>query len=563
MKRQTAIPLISLFSGPGGLDLGFRRAGFKTILAIDSNKAAVETYNRNTRPAVAQQCDLNTLQKETLISMLKKASPGQVPRGVIGGPPCQSFSLGNVRKKRHDRRSRQGLVFARLVQALNQEFGLDFFLFENVLGLRTSRHRNRFKAILRELRKAGFNLFVQELDCGAFGVAQRRRRLIVVGINRAKYPWVKFEFPIGSAQPATVRDVIGGLPRPTFYRRGLKPRDIPFHPNHWTMNPLSPKFRNGIFGNGRSFKKLDWKKPSYTVAYGNREIHVHPDGHRRLSVLEAMLLQGFPGTYQFQGTLSDQITQVSDAVPPALGEAVARAIKLSIYSPITKLQASLLGWFKQEQRRFPWRQTRDPFRVLLAEKLLQQTAATRAVVRAFREIVRRYPSWAALAEAPRQELKRIVAPLGFAYRAVELRRLARAAVQRHGGSVPPDLKSLLALPGIGDYSARAVMSFAFRQPFAVVDTNVARFLLRYFGLKLRLTQNPARDRRLQRIADAVVPPDASRDFNLAVLDLCASHCKARQPECNTCPVRAQCAYWNTNVRGAAVTLSRASAGVTK
>jgi len=261
-----------------------------------------------------------------------------------------------------------------------------------------------------------------------------------------------------------------------------------------------------------------------------------------------MLLQGFPRKYEIRGTLSDQVTQVSDAVPPALAEAVASAIKQSIYVPIKQLQNSLLRWFENNERPFPWRRTRNTYRVLVAEKLLQQTAATDAVVKAFREIVRRYPSWSALADAQPGHLKTIVAPLGFAYRASELVRLARAIVRCHAGQAPHDLKSLLALPGVGDYCARAVMSFALRQSFAVVDTNVARFLVRYFGLDFRLSPNPARDRKLQHIADALVPVNCSRDFNFAVLDLCAAHCKAKQPECQRCPVRKNCAHWNATLK---------------
>jgi endonuclease III len=343
------------------------------------------------------------------------------------------------------------------------------------------------------------------------------------------------------------------LPDPTFFRRGLNPEAIAFHPNHWTMNPRSPKFRNGMHGNGRSFKKLAWNKPSFTVAYGNREIHIHPRGRRRLSVFEAMLLQGFPRTYELRGTLSNQVTQISDAVPPALAAAVAGAVEQSVYVPIKELQNSLLRWFESNERSFPWRRTRNAYRVLVAEKLLQQTAATGAVVKAFREIVRRYPSWVALAAARQSDLNNIVAPLGFAYRASELVRLARAIVRCHAGQVPRDLKSLLALPGVGDYCARAVMSFSFGQSLAVIDTNVARFLVRYFGLNFRLSKNPARDRRLQHIANALVPVNRSRDFNLAVLDLCAAHCKARQPECQGCPVRKNCAHGNATLKSASAT----------
>lgn len=545
-NRIEPVPVISLFCGPGGMDIGFRRSGFMPVLALDNKQAAIETYNWNDRRKVAHQCDLSQLTGDELVGMVEDISSRQMPRGVIGGPPCQSFSLGNVRKKRHDPRARLALTFARLVNALNKEFGIDFFVFENVVGLRTARHKNRFKAIQGELRDAGFNLFVQELDAGDFGVPQRRLRLLIVGINRDKYPWVRFQFPTSSGSAPTVGESIGGLPRPAFFRRGLTLREIPSHPNHWTMNPKSIKFRNGIRGNGRSFKRLVWDKPSLTVAYGNREVHIHPEGDRRLSVYEAMLLQGFPRTYEFRGSLSDQISQVSDAVPPPLAEAVAKKIHKTVYSSITESQRKLLRWFEKSQRPFPWRRTSDPFKVLIAEKLLQQTAATEGVVKAFRGLVKRFPNWERLAKAPQMELKRIVTPLGLAYRSNELIRLAQNVVRHHKGALPKDFQSLKGLPGVGDYCARAVLSFAFGQPIAIVDTNVARFLVRYFGLKLRLSQNPARDRRLHRIADALVPPNAARDFNLAVLDLCAAHCKARQPQCRNCPVRSGCAYWNAN-----------------
>jgi DNA (cytosine-5)-methyltransferase 1 len=525
------------------MDLGFRRKGFLPLLALDRNHAAVETYNFNDPRNVARQCDLSKLSGAELIAMIREASPKHMPCGVIGGPPCQSFSNGNRSKSQRDPRARLGLAFASQLQKVNKEFNIDFVVFENVMGLRGEQHAHRFESILRELKRAGFNLFICDLQAADFGIPQKRRRLLIVGVNRDKFPWVQFEFPQGDKKPGTVGQAIRNLPRPVFYRRGLKPENIPVHPNHWTMVPRSAKFRNGIHGNGRSFKKLSWGKPSFTVAYGNREIHVHPNGKRRLSVLEAMLLQAFPRRYELRGTLSDQVNQISDAVPPPLAAAVAGAIRKSIYAPIGKLQKSLLRWFDKNQRTFPWRQTRDPYRVLIAEKLLQQTAARDSVVTAYEKIITKYPNWNALARASRRVLKDIVTPLGFTYRADELMKLARAVVRRHKGDVPSRIETLLTLPGIGHYSARAVLSFVFDQPIAIVDTNVARFLVRYFGLKQRLSKNPARDRRLHKVADALIPLDRSRDFNLAMLDLCGAYCKARRPQCGSCPVRTGCALW--------------------
>jgi A/G-specific adenine glycosylase len=308
------------------------------------------------------------------------------------------------------------------------------------------------------------------------------------------------------------------------------------------MNPRSTKFKNGIHGDGRSFRRLKWGRPSFTVAYGNREVHVHPNGKRRLSVYEAMRLQGFPEYYLLCGNFSEQITQVSDAVPPPLAAALAESINRTIYEPVQWLQKTLLQWFKKHQRSFPWRRTHAPFRVLLAEKLLQQTAATSKVVKAYDTLVRRYQTPFALARASKREVAAIISPLGFHYRGPELIQLAKVIVRCHGGKLPMDLKSLLALPGVGDYSARAVLAFAHAIPVPVVDTNVARFLKRYWGLPAPMPTNPARDRLLLRLATRLVPRSQARDFNLAILDLCAEVCSASRPACSKCPLRSRCVF---------------------
>jgi len=133
---------------------------------------------------------------------------------------------------------------------------------------------------------------------------------------------------------STVREAIEGFVEPAFYSRGLETKEIPFHPNHWTMKPKSKRFKSPINGNGdgRSFKRLQWDKASPTIAFGHREIHVHPDGTRRLSIFEAMRLQGFPSDFVLEGNLSEQVEQVSDAVPPPVAVSIATAIKRSLTS---------------------------------------------------------------------------------------------------------------------------------------------------------------------------------------------------------------------------------------
>ena len=536
------------------MDLGFMRQGFVPIIAIDNDLIARDTYSRNHGPGIAQPGDLSKLSGRDIVDLIEQLAPGTRPRGVIGGPPCQSFSLSNVHNKPEDPKHLLPLHYAEILKTLNKKYHLDFFVFENVVGLKSKKHEEHYGRILRALEDAGFTIFEEELNASWFGVPQSRRRIFVVGISREFYPRIKFDFPTGREEPVlTVRDAIEGLPEPAYFSRNLRREDIPFHPNHWTMNPRSPKFITGSENeqssskkNGRSFRRLNWDKPSWTVAYGHREIHVHPNGRRRLSIFEAMRLQGFPDDYELLGNLTQQVTQVSDAVPPPLARAIAQAIRQTIYDHQIEIQNRLLRWFEDHRRRFPWRETSDPYAILVAEKLLQQTSANERVVSAYRGILSQYPMVGALAQAKPEDIEPVIAPLGFRYRATELPKLARIIVAQHDGKMPDDLDQLLSLPGVGDYIARTVLCFAYGRDVPIVDTNVARFLYRMFGLPGRLPSNPARNRRLIHQAANLVPPKNARNFNLAILDLCAKVCTSSNPDCEGCPLRRLCVYGKTN-----------------
>lgn len=321
------IPILSFFCGCGGLDLGFQEADFDIVLALDSDPVAVKTYNHNHGAAVAKVADLSTLSGQAIADMLE---PSIAPRGIIGGPPCQPFSNGNVFANENDVRRQLPGIYANLLAELNSAMKIDFFLFENVQGISFKRHEALFSHFKGLFEDAGFILFEGLLDARDFGVAQSRPRVFVVGYNEDRYGGLEYTFPTGNTGAKTVRDVIGNLPEPTFFERGLGPEDITPHPNHWTMNPRSDKFTDGSLEEGRiqgrSFRVLAWDRPSWTVAYGNREIHIHPSCKRRLSIYEAMLLQGLPKDYELLGTLSDQVRQVSDAVPPPTAKALAESI---------------------------------------------------------------------------------------------------------------------------------------------------------------------------------------------------------------------------------------------
>lgn len=329
VKPQEEPILISFFAGPGGLDVGFAQAGFRTLLATDVDEAAVRTHRHNHPDADALQWDLSAVTPEILIDEWNRRTRGLRPLGVIGGPPCQSFSISNSAARADDHRHELPFHYANLLKALNIHYSVDFFVFENVVGVLQARHRERWRRICDRFRDAGFDTYVEILNAVHFGVPQSRKRVFLVGLNRERFGHVWFQFPTGHGPQRTVQDALVGLEEPVPFSPTVPPEAIPIHPNHWHMVPRSDKFgtdRLEPSRTGKSFKVLRWERPSYAVAYGNREVHIHPSGKRRLSVYEAMLLQGFPDTYRLLGSLSDQIRLVSEAVPPPLARAVARAI---------------------------------------------------------------------------------------------------------------------------------------------------------------------------------------------------------------------------------------------
>ena len=207
----------------------------------------------------------------------------------------------------------------------------------------------------------------------------------------------------------------------------------------------------------------------------------------------------------------------------------------------------LLRWFRRHGRDLPWRRTRDPYHIVVSEFMLQQTPVSR-VEGYYDRFLERYPTVEALAAAPVASVRESWDGLGYYRRAANLHRLARTVVDRHEGVVPGDPAALLALPGVGRYTAGAVACFAFEQAVPAVDTNVARVLRRAFHPPL-----PRRDaeRRLWATATTILPR-RGRDawaFNQAIMELGALVCTARVARCEICPVRAVCATGQRRLGG--------------
>ena len=203
-----------------------------------------------------------------------------------------------------------------------------------------------------------------------------------------------------------------------------------------------------------------------------------------------------------------------------------------------RLRQQLLGWFRQFQRDLPWRRTADMYRIWVSEIMLQQTRVT-AAIPYYERFLERFPDVRALAEAPQEEVLRLWSGLGYYSRARNLQRAAQQMVAKHGGEFPLKLEEALALPGIGTYTAAAILSIAYGERLAVLDGNVARVLARLGAIRGDL-KSPKRWRGLQQTADSLLDWDEPGNWNQAMMELGATVCTPRSPQCLLCPVAEFC-----------------------
>jgi A/G-specific adenine glycosylase len=204
----------------------------------------------------------------------------------------------------------------------------------------------------------------------------------------------------------------------------------------------------------------------------------------------------------------------------------------------TGFSPRLLDWFHRARRPLPWRETYDPYQVWLSEIMLQQTQMDRAV-EYFNRFLKRFPDVFALAAASEEEVLRLWEGLGYYSRARNLLKAARVMVSAHGGQVPSDPSALSALPGVGRYTAGAVLSIAHGRDVSAVDANVERVLARCFDIGVS-PREPAGKKLFAELADSLLPLGQARDFNQALMELGALVCSPRSPSCGGCPLSGKC-----------------------
>jgi A/G-specific adenine glycosylase len=205
---------------------------------------------------------------------------------------------------------------------------------------------------------------------------------------------------------------------------------------------------------------------------------------------------------------------------------------------LSSFRKQLLAWFRQFQRDLPWRRTKDPYRIWVSEIMLQQTRVA-AVIPYYERFLARFPDVRALAEAPQEEVLRLWSGLGYYSRARNLQKAAQQIVALHSGEFPKKEEAALALSGIGPYTGAAILSIAFGAKHAVLDGNVVRVLARLGAIRGDLRET-RRWQLLQKTAGELLDPKSPGDWNQAMMELGATICTPRAPQCLLCPVAKFC-----------------------
>jgi DNA (cytosine-5)-methyltransferase 1 len=347
------LKVISLFSGCGGLDLGFTRAGFELVYANDNSPIVWATFEKNHKIPI---------DKRSLFDIKSEEIPNA--DGIIGGPPCQSWSLaGEMRGVRDER----GQLFYEYIRIL-QDKKPKFFLAENVPGIISKTHLPEFKKILSKFSSLGYETTFQQLDARDYGVPQERKRVIVVGYHKSMRKRFTFPKPSYSKQGEktldghktlkwrTLKDAIGDLPEAVHALEKNKANENLKIPNHEYMNG---SFSSIYMSRNR---RRTWSEPSFTIQAGGRHAPLHPSSakmvkvetdlwkfeskspiFRRLSVREAARIQTFPDDFIFYyKNVADGYTMVGNAVPIKLAEAIATKIKSDLENTLKEPESILV-----------------------------------------------------------------------------------------------------------------------------------------------------------------------------------------------------------------------------
>lgn len=315
--RDEKLTVVSLFSGSGGLDLGFLSTNrYEIVFANDFDKHACRTYSHNIGNHIV--CDD--------ISNLKGLPKADI---IIGGPPCQGFSTANPLRSFDDPRNQLFKEYSRVLKEAKPKV----FLMENVSGMTTMQNGNVFKLIKTELAQCGYKIYDKLLNAKDFGVPQNRKRIFVVGIRHDISADFIFPTPtVNNQEYNTIRTLISEKPIPdndpnhiVSKLTDLNKQRLKFIPPGGSMKDCPVELRNNS-DNKRAMRRLSLDKVSYTIVHNNCDHYYHPIEDRRITIREMARLQGYPDNHVFFGSKSDQSKQVGNSVPVGLAKVMAESI---------------------------------------------------------------------------------------------------------------------------------------------------------------------------------------------------------------------------------------------
>lgn len=320
------LKIVSLFTGAGGLDLGFENAGFSTIWANEYDKTIWDTFQLNFPHTILDRRSIT------------EVSANEIPDadGIVGGPPCQSWSEAGAGRGIADKRGELFNDYIRILKAKQPKF----FLVENVSGILAPKHAESFQGFLKDFENAGYNISWKLVNANDYGAPEDRLRVIIVGyrkdLNRT------FTFPNPKDYKPTLKDAIGDLPEATpALEKNKTNGDLEITNHEYMIGGFSPMFmsRNRV---------RSWEEPSFTIQAGGRQAPLHPKApkmvkleqnkqifaegkehlYRRLSVRECARIQTFPDTYKFlYRDVANGYKMIGNAVPVNLANAIAEQIK--------------------------------------------------------------------------------------------------------------------------------------------------------------------------------------------------------------------------------------------
>lgn len=333
------LKILSLFSGAGGLDLGFRNAGFDICYSVENDKSTFQTYKYNFP---------RTKHLEDSIVNIGKEHINEKIDGIIGGPPCQSWSEAGAQRGIDDPRGKLFYEYVRIIDIFKPKF----FLAENVQGLLFTKHSKSFNNIIKKFSNLNYKVNFQLLDAVNFDVPQNRKRVFIIGIRKD----IKkdFKFPIGNIlkKNLTLKETIWDLKNAIASKNNnISNGQLP---KRETNNIQNNEFMTGAFSSIYMSRNRvrSWNEPSYTIQAGGRHAPIHPDApkmikigkdkmkfdqknknkYRRLSVRECARIQTFPDDFIFfYEKISDGYKMVGNAVPVKLAEIIAKEIKKTLF----------------------------------------------------------------------------------------------------------------------------------------------------------------------------------------------------------------------------------------